>query len=56
MKKCLLLLCLAVLGGAVQLRAQDAKASLEAASTALGAGNLRSIEFSGRGKTQLWTN
>ena len=49
MKKCLLLVCLTVLGGSIQLRAQDGKASLEAASAALGAANLKSIEFSGRG-------
>ena len=49
MKKSLLLLCLAVAAGSIQLRAQDAKASLEAVSAALGAANLRTIEFSGRG-------
>jgi glyoxylase-like metal-dependent hydrolase (beta-lactamase superfamily II) len=49
MKKCLLLLCLTLCCGSIQLRAQDGKASLEAISTALGAANLRSIEFSGRG-------
>jgi glyoxylase-like metal-dependent hydrolase (beta-lactamase superfamily II) len=49
MKKCLLLVCLAAVFGSIQLRAQDAKATLDAASAALGAGNLRSIEFSGRG-------
>ena len=49
MKKPLLLLCLALLGGSIHLRAQDARASLEAVSAALGAGNLRTIEFSGRG-------
>ncbi|HEY3093513.1 MAG TPA: hypothetical protein VGJ52_10465, partial [Vicinamibacterales bacterium] len=49
MKKSLLLLCLALLGGSIHLRAQDGKASLEAVSAALGAGSLRTIEFSGRG-------
>jgi len=33
----------------MQVRAQDAKAALDAASAALGVANLRSIEFSGRG-------
>ena len=49
MKKSLLLLCLVLLGGSMHVRAQDAKASLEAISAALGAGNLRTVEFSGRG-------
>ena len=49
MKKYLLLVCLTAVFGSIQLRAQDAKATLDAASAALGAGNLRSIEFSGRG-------
>jgi glyoxylase-like metal-dependent hydrolase (beta-lactamase superfamily II) len=49
MKKSLLLLCLTLVAGSIQLRAQSAKASLDAASAALGAGNLRSVEFSGRG-------
>src|SRR6266850_7438098 len=49
MKRCVLLLCLTVLGGSIQVRAQDAKATLDAASAALGAANLRSIEFAGRG-------
>ena len=45
----LFLLCLTLAIGSIQLRAQDAKASLDAVSAALGAANLRSIEFSGRG-------
>ena len=49
MKKYLLLVCLTAVLGSIQLRAQDAKATLDAASAALGAGNLRSVEFSGRG-------
>jgi len=49
MKKSLLLLCLTAVFGSIPLRAQDAKATLDAASAALGAGNLKSIEFSGRG-------
>ena len=49
MKKSLLFLCLTLAIGSIQLRAQDAKASLDAVSAALGAANLRSIEFSGRG-------
>lgn len=49
MKKSLLLLCLTLAAGSIQLRAQDAKAALEAVSAALGAANLRTIEFSGRG-------
>jgi len=49
MKKSAFLLFVAVVCGSIQLRGQDAKASLEAASAALGAGSLRSIEFSGRG-------
>jgi glyoxylase-like metal-dependent hydrolase (beta-lactamase superfamily II) len=49
MKKSLLLLCLTLAAGSLQLHAQDAKASLEAVSAALGAANLRTIEFSGRG-------
>ena len=51
MKKYLLLVCLTAVFGSIQLRAQDAKAALDAAWAALGAGNLRSIEFSGRGST-----
>ncbi|PYR71320.1 MAG: hypothetical protein DMF88_00140 [Acidobacteria bacterium] len=49
MKKYLLPLCLTVAIGSIQLRAQDAKASLDAVSAALGAANVRTIEFSGRG-------
>ena len=49
MKKSLLLLCLTVLTGSIQLHAQNAKASLDAVSAAIGAANLRSVEFSGRG-------
>ena len=49
MKKPLLILFLAVICSAIDLRAQDARAVLDAASTALGAANLRSLEFSGRG-------
>jgi glyoxylase-like metal-dependent hydrolase (beta-lactamase superfamily II) len=49
MKKAVLLLCLTLAGGSMPLRAQDARASLDAVSAALGAGNLRTIEFSGRG-------
>jgi hypothetical protein len=49
MKKPLLLLCLTLVAGSSQLRAQNAKATLDAATAALGAANLRSVEFSGRG-------
>src|SRR5262245_56750551 len=49
MKKSLLFLCFALACGSIRLAAQDAKATLDAVSTALGASNLRSIEFSGRG-------
>ena len=49
MKKSLLVLCLAAAAGSIQLRAQDAKTSLNAVSAALGAANVRTIEFSGRG-------
>src|SRR5262245_62453562 len=49
MKKLLCLLLLVVSSGSIQLGAQDGKGALEAASAALGAANLRSIEFSGRG-------
>ena len=49
MKKSLCLLLLVVSSGSIQLGAQDGKGALDAASAALGAANLRSIEFSGRG-------
>ena len=49
MKKAFLLLSLVLLAGSTHMRAQDARSSLEAVSAALGAGNLRTIEFSGRG-------
>src|SRR4026208_315460 len=49
MKKPLLLLCLTLVAGSIQLRARNAKASLDAVGAALGAANLRSVEFSGRG-------
>jgi hypothetical protein len=47
MKKPLLILFLAVICSAIDLRAQDARAVLDAASTALGAANLRSLGFLG---------
>src|SRR4030095_6568935 len=49
MKKSLCLLLLVVFCGSIQLGAQDGKGALDAASAALSAANLRSIEFSGRG-------
>jgi glyoxylase-like metal-dependent hydrolase (beta-lactamase superfamily II) len=49
MKKPLLILFLAVICSAIDLRAQDARAVLDAAAAALGAANLRSLVFSGRG-------
>jgi len=49
MKRPLLILLLAVICSSVGLRAQDARAALDAASAALGAANLHSLEFSGRG-------
>ena len=39
---------------AVAVRAQDAKPTLDAAAAALGATNLRSIEFSGRGSDYMF--
>src|SRR5882672_12158267 len=39
---------------AVTARAQDAKTTLDAAAAALGATNLRSIEFSGRGSDYMF--
>jgi glyoxylase-like metal-dependent hydrolase (beta-lactamase superfamily II) len=49
MKRPFLILVLAVACSAIDLRAQDARAVLDAAAAALGAANLRSLEFSGRG-------
>ena len=49
MKKPLFQLLLVLFCGSIQLGAQDSKAALDAASAALGAPGLRSIEFSGRG-------
>ena len=54
MKKPLLILFLAVICSAIDLRAQDARSVLDAASTALGAGNLRTLEFSGRGSDYIF--
>ena len=51
MKKPLLLLFLAVICSAIDLRAQDARAVLDAAAAALGAANLRSLQFSGGAPT-----
>src|ERR1051325_1009432 len=49
MKKYVPVLCLTLAIGTIQLRAQDAKASLDAVGAALGAAGVRTIEFSGRG-------
>ena len=49
MKKSLLILVAVALLSPVPARAQNAKSALDAAAAALGAANLRTIEFSGRG-------
>jgi hypothetical protein len=54
MKKSLLIV-LALAGlASVTVRAQDAKTALDAAATALGASNLRSIQFSGWGSDYIF--
>ena len=40
--------------GVAEARAQDAKATLDAAAKALGAANLNSIQFSGRGSDYIF--
>src|SRR5213078_3671318 len=49
MKQRLIITLAAAVLCAVALRAQDAKTTLDAAASALGATNLKTIEFSGRG-------
>src|SRR5262249_59739811 len=49
MKKTLIIVLAVAALGALASWAQDAKTTLEAAAAALGARNLRTIEFSGRG-------
>jgi glyoxylase-like metal-dependent hydrolase (beta-lactamase superfamily II) len=54
MKKILMLVLSVIVIGQTAGRAQDAKSVLDAASAALGAATLRSIEFSGRGSDGIF--
>ena len=54
MKKCLPIVLALALLSSVTTRAQDAKTALDAAATALGAANLRSIQFSGWGSDYIF--
>ena len=55
MKKTLIIaLAVAGLWAVVAARAQEAKTTLDAAATALGATSLKSIEFSGRGSDYMF--
>lgn len=54
MKKTFIIACALAGVGAVRASAQDAKSALNAAATALGAANLKSIEISGRGSDYMF--